>query len=165
MKKFCNGHPTRKAHWHCPKCNAMFCPECVAARESENFWQKRNSSLLSQMQPAGGLGRRAESHRSVLEPDASNFHLSVFPAAVGPDIGFGGRHFVFFRCRLYQCPHCGGCIWLIVLKYSFESLKATAGGNLKPPPVNGKTISEDIQQVFKQFAIYVLIFSVLVCLR
>jgi tetratricopeptide (TPR) repeat protein len=51
-----------------------------------------------------------------------------------------------------------GAMWLMVLKYSFESLKATAGGNLKPPTVNGKTISEDIQQVFKQFAIYVLVY-------
>jgi tetratricopeptide (TPR) repeat protein len=46
----------------------------------------------------------------------------------------------------------------MILKYSFESLKATASGNLKPPSVNAQTISEDFGQVFKQFAIYVLIF-------
>jgi hypothetical protein len=41
---------------------------------------------------------------------------------------------------------------------NFESLKAAAGGNLKPPPVHTKTMTLDIQQVFKQFAIYPLIF-------
>ena len=33
-----------------------------------------------------------------------------------------------------------GVMWLIVVKYSFKSLKATAGGNLKPPPISSKTI-------------------------
>jgi hypothetical protein len=51
-----------------------------------------------------------------------------------------------------------GVMWLIVVKYSFESLKATAGGNLKPPPISSKTISQDFFQVFKQFGIYVAIF-------
>jgi tetratricopeptide (TPR) repeat protein len=51
-----------------------------------------------------------------------------------------------------------GTLWLIVLKYSFESLKATAGGNLKPPPVNAETISNDFGQVFKQFGIYIALF-------
>jgi tetratricopeptide (TPR) repeat protein len=51
-----------------------------------------------------------------------------------------------------------GAMWLIVIKYSFESLKATAGGNLKPPSISVKTISKDFQQVFKQFGIYIAIF-------
>jgi len=51
-----------------------------------------------------------------------------------------------------------GVMWLVLIKYSFESLKATAGGNLKPPPVNSQTISDDFQQVFKQFVIYIAIF-------
>ena len=50
-----------------------------------------------------------------------------------------------------------GVMWLIVVKYSFESLKATAGGNLKPPPVNAQTISNDFGQVFKQSGIYIAI--------
>jgi tetratricopeptide (TPR) repeat protein len=50
-----------------------------------------------------------------------------------------------------------GVMWLIVIKYSFESLKATAGGNLKAPPVNSQTISDDFGQVFKQFGIYIAI--------
>ena len=51
-----------------------------------------------------------------------------------------------------------GTLWLIVIKYSFESLKATASGNLKPPPVNAETISNDFGQVFKQFVIYIALF-------
>jgi hypothetical protein len=57
-----------------------------------------------------------------------------------------------------------GVMWLIVVKYSFESLKATAGGNLKPPPISSKTISRDFFQVFKQFGIYIAIFIAFVWL-
>ncbi len=51
-----------------------------------------------------------------------------------------------------------GLMWLLVIKYSFESLKATASGNLKAPPINGKTISDDFGKVFKQGVIYAAIF-------
>ena len=51
-----------------------------------------------------------------------------------------------------------GLMWLLVIKYSFESLKATASGNLKAPPINGKTISDDFGKVFKQGGIYAAIF-------
>jgi tetratricopeptide (TPR) repeat protein len=42
-----------------------------------------------------------------------------------------------------------------LLKYAFESLKATASGNLKPPPINSETISQDIHIVLKQYAIFI----------
>ena len=41
MKKFCDGHPTRKAHWHCSNCGARLCPECVAQRESESYGHRQ----------------------------------------------------------------------------------------------------------------------------
>ena len=41
MKKFCDGHPTRKAHWHCSKCSALLCPECVVERGSESYGQTK----------------------------------------------------------------------------------------------------------------------------
>jgi tetratricopeptide (TPR) repeat protein len=51
-----------------------------------------------------------------------------------------------------------GALLLVVLKYSFEALKATASGDLRPPQISSKTISDDIDQVLKQYALYFLIF-------
>ena len=51
-----------------------------------------------------------------------------------------------------------GAFFLVVLKYSFEALKSTAGGDLRPPKINLKTISDDIDQVMKQYVIYFVIF-------
>jgi tetratricopeptide (TPR) repeat protein len=157
MKKFCNGHPTRKAHWHCPKCNAMLCPECVTARESENFGKKD----IHHFCPKCNLPVEWVGVQNLIDPFWNHMpRIFTYPFSLQPlvlisvlsvaTLFLSGGDFISGILR--------GAIWLIVLKYSFESLKATASGNLKPPSVNGKTISEDIQQVFKQFAIYVLIF-------
>jgi tetratricopeptide (TPR) repeat protein len=48
-----------------------------------------------------------------------------------------------------------GAVGMLLLKYAFESLKATARGNLKPPPINSQTITEDINTVLKQYAIII----------
>jgi tetratricopeptide (TPR) repeat protein len=157
MKKFCNGHPTRKAHWHCPKCKALLCPECVTAHESENFGRKD----IHHFCPKCNLPVEWVGVQNLIDPFWNRMpRIFTYPFSLQPlvlisvlavaTLFLSGDGFISGILR--------GALWLIVLKYSFESLKATAGGNLKPPSVNGKTISEDIQQVFKQFAIYVLIF-------
>ena len=50
-----------------------------------------------------------------------------------------------------------GFVWLAVLKYSFESLKATARGDLRAPNISVETFFGDIAPVFKQFALYILL--------
>ncbi len=51
-----------------------------------------------------------------------------------------------------------GALFLVGLKYSFEALKAAASGNLRPPPITTKTISDDIDQVIKQYVLFFLLF-------
>ena len=157
MKKFCDGHPTRKAHWHCSKCDALLCPECVSARESENYGHNQTHHFCPKCnQPVDFVGVQ-----NLIEPFWNRmprifaYPLSLQPLVLTAVLAFmtlllSGDGLISSILR--------GVMWLMVLKYSFESLKATAGGNLKPPPVNSRTITEDIQQVFKQFAIYLLIF-------
>ena len=157
MKKFCSGHPTRKAHWHCPKCDALFCPECVTVRESENHGRKH----IYHFCPKCNLQVEWVGVQNLIDPFWNRIpRIFTYPFSFQPlilisvlavaTLFLSGVGFISSILR--------GAMWLIVLKYSFEALKATACGNLKPPPVNSKTISEDIQQVFKQSAIYVLIF-------
>ncbi|MBW2429052.1 MAG: tetratricopeptide repeat protein [Deltaproteobacteria bacterium] len=157
MKKFCNGHPTRKAHWHCSKCNTLLCPECVAARESENYGKKEIHHFCPKCNlPVDWVGLQ-----NLIEPFWNRMpRIFAYPLALPPLLLISAISIVtlFLSGPGLISSILRGAMWLIVLKYSFESLKATAGGNLRPPPVNSKTISEDIQQVFKQFAIYLIIF-------
>jgi tetratricopeptide (TPR) repeat protein len=157
MKKFCKSHPTRKAHWHCPKCDEMLCPECVAAREVENFGTK----TVHHFCPKCNLPVEWIGVQNLIDPFWNRMpRIFTYPFSLQPLILISvlAVATLFFSGNDWISAILRGLIWLIVLKYSFESLKATAGGNLKPPSINGKTIMEDILQVFKQFAIYVLIY-------
>lgn len=135
----------------------MLCPECVTARESENFGRNEVHHFCPKCNlPVDWVGVQ-----NLIEPFWNRMpRIFTYPFALQPLILISALAVatLFFSGAGLISAIMRGVIWLIVLKYSFESLKATAGGNLKPPSVSGKTITEDIQQVFKQFAIYVLIF-------
>jgi tetratricopeptide (TPR) repeat protein len=157
MKKFCDGHPTRKAHWHCSECGTLLCPECVVERESESYGHTQTDHFCPKCnRPVGWVGvqnfigpfwnrmPRIFSYPVATQPLVLMFVLAVATLFVS------GPGFISAALK--------GAMWLIVIKYSFEALKATARGDLKPPAITAKTISEDFQQVFKQFGIYFAIF-------
>ena len=157
MKKNCDGHPTRKAHWYCPKCEALLCPQCAVKRDSESYGVKQTQHFCPKCnQPVDWVGVQ-----NLIDPFWNRMpRIFAYPVSMHPMILIAVLAFVsmilsgpgIFSLLLK------GAMWLIVVKYSFESLKATAGGNLKPPPISSKTISEDFFQVFKQFGIYLAIF-------
>ena len=156
MKKFCDSHPTRKAHWHCPKCNAQFCPECVVQRESESYGHRKTHHFCAKCnQEVDWVGVE-----NLIEPFWNRMpRIFTYPLSIAPIILMAvlALATMFFSGPGLFSTLMKGVMWLIVIKYSFESLKATAGGNLKAPPVNSQTISDDFGQVFKQFGIYIAI--------
>ncbi len=157
MKKFCDGHPTRKAHWNCTKCNAQLCPECVVQRESESYGHRQTLHFCPKCnQQVDWVGVE-----NLIEPFWNRMpRLFAYPVSAAPLILMAvlALATMFFSGPGLFSVLMKGVMWLIVVKYSFESLKATAGGNLKPPPVTAETISNDFGQVFKQFGIYIAIF-------
>ncbi len=159
MKKNCDGHPTRKAHWHCPACEALLCPECVVKRDCEKYGQKETQHFC----PKCNLSVDWVGVQNLIEPFWNRMpRIFSYPVSMHPLILMAVLAVV---TMLLSGPGIfnalmKGAMWLIVIKYSFESLKATAGGSLKPPPISSKTISDDFQQVFKQFGIYIALFIV-----
>ena len=157
MKKFCGGHPTRKAHWQCSKCNAQLCPECVVQRQSESYGHRQTLQFCPKCNlPVDWVGVE-----NLIEPFWNRMpRIFSYPISVPSLILMAvlALATMFFSGPGLFSSLMKGVMWLVLIKYSFESLKATAGGNLKPPPVNAQTISDDFQQVFKQFVIYIAIF-------
>jgi len=156
MKKFCNGHPTRKAHWHCSKCDALLCPECVSARANENYGKKEILHFCPKCNlPVDWVGID-----NLIDPFWSRlprmFTYPIYPQPLILSLLLAIAVLLLLGVGLIGLVLLG-IIGLIVLKYSFESLKATYNGNLKPPPLNAKIIFEDFLPVIKQFIIYLLI--------
>lgn len=157
MKKSCTVHPTRNAHWHCAKCDDLMCPECVAARESEKYGRTQVHHFCVKCNlPVDWVGLQ-----NLIEPFWNRMpRIFAYPISLQPLVFISILAVInlFLPDTGFISSIIRGVMWLMIIKYSFESLKATASGNLKPPPVNAQTISDDFVQVFKQFAIYVLIF-------
>jgi len=156
MKEKCDYHPTRTAHWACPQCNAHLCPACVTERDKGGYLQGQVIHLCPKCNaPVDWVGveniiapfwhrlPKIFAYPLTLRTLLLMLILAILSTVV---IKMG-----LLGLLLY------GVIWLVVLKYSFEALKATARGDLSPPKLNSETVSQDIHQVLKQYLIYIII--------
>jgi tetratricopeptide (TPR) repeat protein len=157
MKANCNYHPTRTAHWVCPKCDAHLCPDCVTKRDKGGYLQGQVIHLC----PKCNLEVEWVGVENIIAPFWNRLpKIFAYPLALRTS----GLILILAIISMFAWKLgmlglvLNGIIYLIVLKYSFESLKATAQGDLRPPRLSSETISEDIHQVIKQFLLYIIIF-------
>jgi tetratricopeptide (TPR) repeat protein len=157
MQTKCDYHPTRIAHWSCPQCKAQLCPECVTERDKGGHLQGQTLHLCPKCNvPVDWVGVA-----NIIAPFWNRLpKIFAYPLALKPLIlmaVLAVTSMVVWKFGLVGLI-LRGILWLIVLKYSFESLKATARGDLTPPKISSETISQDMQQVLKQYVMYVAIF-------
>ena len=158
MKQPCDYHPTRTAHWFCPKCSANLCPECVVKRDKGGYLQGEMLHLCPKCNtPVEWCGVE-----NIIDPfwkrlpqifayPLYSFHPIILIISLSLLIAlFSGPGLFKLLFR--------GALFLVVLKYSFEALKATVSGDLRPPKISSKTISHNIDPVVKQYVLYFLIF-------
>jgi tetratricopeptide (TPR) repeat protein len=157
MKIFCDYHPTKPAHWNCEKCGSNLCPTCVTQRDQEGYAKGQKLHLCPKCYlPVEwiGVGNLIDPFwKRLPKIFAYGFYprplvLVTIIAAISAFFPNPGIFSLIFR----------GLMGIIILKYSFESLKATASGNLKPPKVNAETVTSDIGPVLKQGVMYFLIY-------
>lgn len=157
MAAKCTLHPTRSAQWTCSACDIMICRECVVENDKGGIHSGEKIHLCPKCNyPVEWLGAQ-----SIVAPFWTRMHqFFLYPFSLQPlvlmiilSVAGGmvsGAGLVKWLLR--------GVIGLVMLKYSFEALRTTAGGKLKAPAISAESISNDLQQVFKQFAIYIAIF-------
>ena len=160
MKVFCSYHPTKPAQWECPNCNETYCAACISKRVSNIYGSKQvhffcpNCNVAANKLSAGNL----------LEPFWNRlpkiFLYPIYPRTLGFMISialisaiFRGPGFLTFIMNLLA--------WGALLKYSFAALKNTASGSLTPPRITFETLSDNFQVVFKQLAIFMILFFLL----
>jgi tetratricopeptide (TPR) repeat protein len=156
MKIGCDYHPTRPAHWNCEKCGANLCPACVVQRDQEGYARGQKLHLCPKCYlPVEwiGVGNLIDPFWKRL-PKIFSYGFYPRPLILVAVIAVISS---FFSSSGIFSLVARGLLGMVILKYSFESLKATAGGDLKPPRVNGKTISDDIGPVVKQGVMYLIV--------
>lgn len=154
----CDYHPTRPAWWHCHKCRKALCPQCIVRRKG-GF---QESETLYFCPKCNHLVDNADISQ-VITPFWRRLHkFFVYPlSASAPVILIFGLAVLssFFTGAGLLSAIIRFVLWAVMLKYSYEALRTTAEGQLRPPPLSEKSLSSDFQLVFKQILLFITIFG------
>ncbi len=153
MRTQCSYHPTVPAHFGCHKCGAAFCPGCISRREHDYYGKKKVSFFCPKCNiEADNLGmgniippfwkRLPAFFLYPFRPQPIIFILVV----AGLSLFFANSFFV------------GIILSVIMLKYSYAVLLHTAQGKLSPPPMTVSLLTDELEVVFKQIGIIIVVF-------
>ncbi len=157
MKQGCAYHPTRSAHWECPKCGQTLCSLCIISRQAGGRHESHRQLHLCPVchLPAHWLGVEhmiapfwQRLPKFFAYPFKRQPLILIFVLAAAGTL-VTGRSLVSWLLR--------ATLWGVLIKYSYSVLLTTASGNLAPPPLNSQSLSEDFHQVFKQVVLFVII--------
>jgi B-box zinc finger/Tetratricopeptide repeat len=156
MKIVCNYHPTKPAHWFCEKCGANLCPECVTRRDQEGSARGQKLHLCPKcFLPVEWIGVG-----NLIDPFWKRlpkiFAYGFYPQPLIFLIVISAVATLFSQPGLFNFAVLM-MFALMIFKYSFETLKTSASGDLKPPKISTRTISADMGQVMKQAVIFIII--------
>jgi tetratricopeptide (TPR) repeat protein len=147
----CSYHPTKAARFHCPKCEANFCPECISRRQTEVYGKPRDFFFC----PKCNVHAEVLSVGSFIAPFwnrlpkffAYPFHLRpllliLLLSSVG--------------AFLSSIPFVSLILWVVLIKYCYAIVRNTVSGNLRPPELSYEVLGQDIGLAFKQIALFII---------
>ena len=156
MKRYCQYHPTKPAHWYCDKCNTALCPECVETRDMGGYRQGEKLHMCPNCNiPVQWLGVE-----NIIDPFWKRMpQFFLYPFSIRPLLLMLGLSLV---AALLTRPGIIGllatiAVWGVTIKYAYAILKSTARGDLTTPKLDSRTLSENFGPVVKQVGIYVAI--------
>lgn len=156
MKENCKFHPQQVAHFSCMECGSYFCPSCIVKRPKGGY----EADQFLHFCPKCNVEVDWVGAANLIDPVWVRMpKIFLYPLTLNPLIlmGIFAVAVLFFSGPGLINAIIRGVVWLTVLKYSFESLKATASGKLEAPKISTETIIGDIGPVFKQGVLYILL--------
>jgi tetratricopeptide (TPR) repeat protein len=156
-KTYCAYHPTKPALWYCESCDAYFCSSCITRRDLSGHNKKSTMYLCPKCKSMA----QQLAIENVVEPFWNrlpkffaypfNTQVIIFIVVLSVFMTLFSAPGLF--SKLFQTLLFG-----VLLKYGFTVIKDTAQGNMKPPEINERTISEDFGVVVKYWALGFLFF-------
>jgi tetratricopeptide (TPR) repeat protein len=156
MPNHCQYHPHQAAQWFCERCQIHLCQGCAIERDRGGLHAGEKLRLCAKCNlPVEWLGVGG-----LVEPFWRRLHrIFLYPLGLHPLIlmvVLAVASVIFMHMGLIGLLG-AILVWGVRVKYSYEALKYSARGDLRPPPINSRTITEDFNQVFKQFAVFFFI--------
>lgn len=154
MSTNCAYHPTRKAHWVCPKCQNGLCPSCVVSRDKAAHTLDKEKIHLC---PDCNVTVQWVGASSLVEPFWTRLpYIFAYPAKPGPlafNAGLSLLAVIFGKL-----PFVNLLIGAVLIKYAFDILKKTAYGDLRPPSMDEMAGLNSIGPVIQQWILFFLLF-------
>jgi tetratricopeptide (TPR) repeat protein len=154
IKQPCAYHPTVAAQWTCPACNIDFCPGCIRQVERGSIYGGAKLQLCpkcSREVSWMGVGHLIEPFWSRLPK------IFVYPFSLQALMLIAG---IALLKALLSGPGmlqwiANLVLWGVLIKYSYEALRATARGSLTPPKITWEIMNEGLGGVIlKQGVLY-----------
>lgn len=147
MTEFCKHHLREPAHWECHNCNSFYCDSCIQKKPGGYSGKEIHYFCPSCSKPADWIAAA-----NVVRPFWERLHtFFAYPFKHMPTLFF--MLGIAFTAAVFSGPgFINGLVklalFILLMKYSFTAMAATARGALIPPNVDLKSLSDDAHQAF-----------------
>jgi hypothetical protein len=154
MTVYCTLHPSRPAHFQCNACSSTFCGKCIVRRAvPEDF----GSTVTYYICPFCDIEADQLEVGNLLDPFWTRMpKFFTYPVQTHPlmiALALSVLAVFFSASKLV-----GLFSFIMSTKYAYAILTNTAQGDLKAPQADFEMFNSDVSQVFKQYAIFVVLF-------
>lgn len=154
MQQHCTYHPTVAAQWTCPACVLDFCPACILHRQRGSEYGNAKLKLC----PKCSHEVTWVGVENLIEPFWTRLpKIFVYPFCLHPLLLLIGT--ALLQALLTEPGllrwFANLVLWGVLIKYSYEALRATARSSLAPPKITWEVMTEGLGAVIvKQGALY-----------
>lgn len=148
MPVFCSLHRTVPAHFQCDSCGSTLCEDCASFKKTPGYGGVRTDYFC----PGCEVPVRTLGLGNIMEPFWHRLSsIFTYPLQLTPLI-------LIFILALLETLFPENIfvrllVWVVMMKYAYAVLIATAQGALQAPQLSWKLINENVEQVFKQFVV------------
>lgn len=148
----CTFHRSEVAHFECYECGSAFCENCISVRETEGYSGKQ----IDYFCPGCNIPADMLSLGNIIDPFSNRLaSFFLYPFQLTPlilTLILAGLGALFPSSTLMSL-----FVWVVMMKYAYETLIRTGQGGLKAPEVTWELINQDVQLVFKQYIIFAIL--------
>ncbi len=151
---FCNYHPTQPARYFCPRCESYYCQGCISERSRGALGVINTQKLY--FCPKCNIEAKALRVGSFIRPFWQRLPMFfTYPLQPAPLLLI--LLVSAASTLLSWIPLLGLVLWVVMIKYSYATLRNTMDGNLYPPTISAEVIGKDLGEAFKQIALFVIV--------
>jgi tetratricopeptide (TPR) repeat protein len=150
MPSFCHYHPTRTAHWICPRCHTNLCPGCVVERDKGGYGLKLGKIHLC---PKCYIQAEWVGAANLIEPFWQRLpSFFAYPFKQQPLVL--NIILTVVTVLLGWVPFAKLVLYAVLIKYAYKILLNTIYGDLRPPAYSSLADFNDITPVVQQWALF-----------